>query len=216
MSSNNDPPKSQESLSNIFMPKRNVIKSLETKNKEKIDEKLVINKNLDDNHENPNQNTILSFSQNKEINFTENKLSNKEIETKEIKVIRAMNFDVEKNKKLEEENNKREFENVLKYKLSELKEKSNMALRQNCKEYYLISREWMIKLNDYIKGMNDIKFEDLKDKKNNDEFLIENEIIERALMSNQEKNKMIILKPKYSFATTLRPCPVNESYWKFT
>ena len=215
MSSNNDPPKSQESLSNIFMPKRNVIKSLETKKKEKIDEKLVINKNLDDNNENPNQNTILSFSQNKEINFTENKLSNKEIETKEIKVIPAMNFDVEKNKKLEEENNKREFENVLKYKLSELKEKSNMALRQNCKEYYLISREWMIKLNDYIKGMNDIKFEDLKDKKNNDEFLIENEIIERALMSNQEKNKMIILKPKYSFATTLRPCPVNESYWKF-
>ena len=101
MSSNNDPPKSQESLSNIFIPKRNVIKSIESKKKEKIDEKLVINKNLDDNHENPNQNTILSFSQNKEINFTENKLSNKEIETKEIKVIPAMNFDVEKNKKFE-------------------------------------------------------------------------------------------------------------------
>ena len=215
MSSTINPPKIQDSSTNSSKLQNYQMNSISTEKKENIDLKLEINKNIDDNDNNPNKNSKLSFSQNEEINFPENKLSNKEIKTKDIKDKLANNLDIEKNKKIEEENKKREFEKVLKNKLYELKELSNSELRQNCKEYYLISREWMIKLNEYLKGENDIKFEDLKNKKNNDEFLTEKEILKRALVLNQEKEKMVILKPKYSFVNTLKPCPVNESFWKF-
>ena len=215
MSSTINPPKIQDSSTNSSKLQNYQMNSISTEKKENIDLKLEINKNIDDNDNNPNKNSKLSFYQNEEINFPENKLSNKEIKTKDIIDKLANNLDIEKNKKIEEENKKREFEKVLKNKLYELKELSNSELRQNCKEYYLISREWMIKLNEYLKGENDIKFEDLKNKKNNDEFLIEKEILKRALVLNQEKEKMVILKPKYSFVNTLKPCPVNESFWKF-
>ena len=118
--------------------------------------------------------------------------------------------------KVIEEVKRNEYEMFLRDKLGELKEISNNELRQTCKEYYLISRQWMIKLNDFIKRENNIKFEDLKDKKDNDEFLIEKEKLSRALTLNgQDKDKMVILKPKYAFAFTLRPCPVNKSFWEF-
>ena len=117
--------------------------------------------------------------------------------------------------KVIEEVKRNEYEMFLRDKLGELKEISNNELRQTCKEYYLIERNWMIKLNDFIKRENNIKFEDLKDKKDNDEFLIEKEKLSRALTLDQDKDKMVILKPKYAFAFTLRPCPVNKSFWEF-
>ena len=141
MSSTINPPKIQDSSTNSSKLQNYQMNSISTEKKENIDLKLEINKNIDDNDNNPNKNSKLSFSQNEEINFPENKLSNKEIKTKDIIDKLANNLDIEKNKKIEEENKKREFEKVLKNKLYELKELSNSELRQNCKEYYLISRE---------------------------------------------------------------------------
>ena len=73
----------------------------------------------------------------------------------------------------------------------------------------------MIKLNNYLKGENNVKLEDLKGKKDNDNFLLEKEIKKRALSLNpEEKEKMIILKPKNAFCSSYKPCPINKLFWE--
>ena len=202
MSSNIDPPKNLDLSSYTFNP-QNSLRNPE-KNVEKEQNKnqtIKINENNTNNYQ-------LSIIQNKE---NENKKEKKEKITQEIE----NEINMETNDEKQEENKINEYETNLRKKLNELKDLSNNELRQNCKEYYLISREWMVKLNDYIKGINDIKIEQLKGKKDNDKFLLEKEIINKALSLDEEKENMIILKPKYAFTSTYKPCPVNKTFWEF-
>ena len=135
----------------------------------------------------------------------------KEINSQEIK----NEISMEENKELNDENNIDDYELNLKNKLKELKDNSNNELRGQCEEYYLVDRNWMIKLNEYIKGDSSIQLDQLMNNKNNDEFLLEKEKINRALSLNYDKNNMIILKPKYAFCSSFKPCPVNKTFWEF-
>ena len=209
MSSNIDPPKNIDLSSYSFDPQNSLQKSFSNQKAENSAITIIETKNVKDNN---SQNELDILDKNKEIKFLENKVDKKEImvQEKESEDIIMM-----EDKNNNEENKINEFEIHLKNKLNELKDLSNNELRQCCQEYYLISRDWMIKLNDYIKGINDIKLEQLKGKKDNDEFLLEKEKINRALSINQDKDKMIILKPQYAFAVTQKPCPVNKTFWDF-
>ena len=208
MATNIDPPKTID-LSSKTLPPQNSIKSLnENEIIESNNPQIIITKNEIENIM-QNQLTIpIHLLQENNLN-NENKESGLKIEEKLSDVI------MEENNKLNEENKLNDFETDLKKKLIQLKEASNDDLRDNkCKEYYLISREWMKKLNDYLKGESDIKFENLIGVKSNDDFLIEKEIKNRALSLNNEKDNMLILKPKYAFCFSYRPCPVNKTFWE--
>ena len=167
--------------------------------KEQLDNKIPIERK-----------TTEILPENKIINneIVENELNLKEIKSN---ITMAENTDNDNN---EENINDINYEENLRNKLNDLKNASNEELRRNCKEYYLISREWMKKLNDFIKGENNITLSELKIKKDNSDFLLEKEIINRALSYDQDKDKMIILKPIYAFNVLYKPCPINKPFWE--
>ena len=176
----------------------------------KDDQKLITTKNEPDNY---NQNETMSTLTKSENNNSNNENVENELNLKEIKsnITMAENTN---NKNNEENMNDINYEKNLRNKLNELKEASNEELRKNCKEYYLISREWMKKLNNYIKDEKAITLSELKKNKDNSDFLLEKEIINRALSYDQDKDKMIILKPIYAFNALYKPCPINKPFWE--
>ena len=176
----------------------------------KDDQKLITTKNEPDNY---NQNETMSTLTKSENNNSNNENVDNELNLKEIKsnITMAENTN---NKNNEENMNDINYEKNLRNKLNELKEASNEELRKNCKEYYLISREWMKKLNNYIKDEKAITLSELKKNKDNSDFLLEKEIINRALSYDQDKDKMIILKPIYAFNALYKPCPINKPFWE--
>ena len=211
MSSNIDPPKSIDLSSNNFKSSNSLINSNISEKKENSAQKItttIVKYNS-------NKNNIISLSEKIEDNFSKKQGEIKKIKTQEIKSDVKDDLIKQEKKEIEEQIKKNKYEMYLREQLGELKDLSNNELRESCKEYYLISREWMKKLNDFIKGINNINYDDLKDKKDNDDFLIEKEKLNRALSLNQDKEKMIILKPKYAFAFSLKPCPVNKPFWDF-
>ena len=212
MSSNIDPPKNIDLTSYTFKPPNSLMTLNTSEKKEKEEQKIITSTIINDNTIN---NKTISLPQKIENTFSKKQEEKKEINTQEVKSELKNDLIIQAKKEIQEQIKKNEFEMFLRNKLSELKDLSNNELRQSCKEYYLISREWMVKLNNFIKGIDDIKFEDLKDKKDNDDFLIEKEKLNRALTLNQDKDKMVILKPKYAFAITLKPCPINKPFWEF-
>ena len=199
---------------NPFLQQNPFLNSTSNENKENPSHKIIITKNNNENSSESTENKTLTLPINIENNLLNKPGQNGEITTHEKKSELKIDL-IKQANDIKEEIKKNEQIIFLREKLNELKDISNNELRQTCKEYYLIAREWMIKLNDFIKGENNVKLEDLKDKKDNDKFLIEKEKLNRALTLNQDKDKMIILKPKYAFAITLRPCPVNKPFWEF-
>ena len=135
-------------------------------------------------------------------------------EKKDANIIEINNeINMEKNEKVKNFEIK-ETEEKIKDKIKILKNFSNDKLHEGIKEFYLISRDIMVKINNYLSADSDIKFSDLKNPKNNDVFLLDKEIIDKAISLNPEdKNKMIILKPKYAFCNKFKPVPVNKDYW---
>ena len=197
------PPK-MINLSSKTFPVQNPFKSTNNsqKNGDNTQKVLTIKNALDENI--PNSATNASnIPENKIINnqSVENELNMKEIKS---------NITMAENT---EENVEENWEINLKKKLNELKNISNAEMKRNPKEYYLISREWMKKFNNYIKDEENVTFADLQNKKDNDDFLIEKEKIARALSYNQDKNKMLIVKPLNAFCFLYKPCPINKPYW---
>ena len=207
MSSNIEPPKSID-LTSKTLSFQNADKSInKNENNERNNPQIIIAKNEIENFI-QNQITIpIHLAQEKNLN-NENKENGLKIEEKQSDII------MDENNNIKEENKLNDLENDLKKKLIELKNSSNDELRNNCKEYYLISREWMKKFNNYLKGEENVKLEDLKGVKDNDNFLIEKEIKNRALSLNNEKENMVILKPKCAFCISYKPCPVNKPFWE--
>ena len=196
-------------LSSKIFPNKNSLKTpINSEKNGKDNKNIIITKNDSDNNiQNETINTAI-IPENKNLN---NQNVTNELNLREIK----SNITMAENTENNEENDIANYEENLKNKLNELKFASNEELRGNCKEYYLISREWMIKFNSYLKGEENITLADLKNKKDNDDFLIEKEKIKRALSIDQDKNKMIILKPKYAFCYSYKPCPINKPFWDF-
>ena len=189
------PPK-MINLSSKTFPVQNPFKSTNNsqKNGDNTQKILTIKNALDENI--PNSATNASnIPENKIINnqSVENELNMKEIKS---------NITMAENT---EENVEENWEINLKKKLNELKNISNAEMKRNPKEYYLISREWMKKFNNYIKDEENVTFADLQNKKDNDDFLIEKEKIARALSYNQDKDKMLIVKPLNAFCFLYKP-----------
>ena len=209
MSTNTEPPKSVDLPSNTLSSQNSIQNPNDIIKNENNSETLKTTKN---------ENIKSSSNQNSEnVNTINTKNSNNNEILNEIEITKLdNNINMKEDKEINKDNNKSEdYEVNLKKRLNYLKELSNCELKKHCEEYYLIYREWMIKLNNYLKGENNVKLEDLKGKKDNDNFLLEKEIKKRALSLNpEEKEKMIILKPKNAFCSLYKPCPINKLFWE--
>ena len=84
-----------------------------------------------------------------------------------------------------------------------------------CKEFYLISRNWFLKLIDFLKTLSIELITDLMGKMDNNELLLEREIIDNALFLTDEKKKINIIKPKFVFFNKKKPAFANHQLWEF-
>ena len=106
-------------------------------------------------------------------------------------------------------------------KFKELFDISNSQLKNNNiqMEYYLVPRDWFIKLANSINDHsydNNKNFYNIVGKINNSDILMDKQIFDNALFLNDDEKKNItILKPKYCFIKKVRPYPINRQMWEF-
>ena len=82
-----------------------------------------------------------------------------------------------------------------------------------CKEFFLISRTWFLKLRDFLNNFSMIKFKELKDKMYNNDILLERQIMDKAFFLNNEKENIKIIKPKYAFCKKKLPYFATRQIW---
>ena len=103
------------------------------------------------------------------------------------------------------------FKNILQH----LHNASNEDLRQKSTlEYYLVPKLWLREIFDLIKKeyVESVNIQPI----NNNMFLVDKQTINKAIFLNEEeKNSIIIIKPKYAFCTKIRPYPLNKQLWEF-
>ena len=89
--------------------------------------------------------------------------------------------------------------------------------QENTREFYLISRAWFRKLNDFVKNNsnNNQNIKELLGKIKNDEIL-DKQVLTKALFLNDEDKKEIkILKPRYYFCNYIKPINLTKKMWEF-
>ena len=101
---------------------------------------------------------------------------------------------------------------------NELKELLTREFKQeNSREFYLISKNWFRKLNDFLKNNtnNNQNIKELLGKIKNDEIL-DKQVMAKALFLNDEDKKEIkILKPKYYLCNYIKPLFLTKKMWDF-
>ena len=103
---------------------------------------------------------------------------------------------------------KRKFEEINNILINEYQ-------NNECKEFYLVPREWFSKLREFVKTLNLQTFRELKGKINNNKILIDRQIFEKALLLTEEKNNINIIWPKYAFYYRIKPIVITKQMWDF-
>jgi hypothetical protein len=120
------------------------------------------------------------------------------------------------NQSSQDENNN--FLASFKKSFIELREQLFREFKQeNTREFYLISRTWFKKLNDFVKNSsnNNQNIKEIVGKIKNDEIL-DKQVVNKALFLNDEDKKEIkILKTRFYFCNYHKPLCFNKKLWEF-
>ena len=103
---------------------------------------------------------------------------------------------------------KRKFEEIYNILVKEFQ-------NNECQEFYLVPRNWFLKLKEFVRELNIQTFKELKGKINNNKLLIDSQIFEKALLLSEKKNNIKIIWPKYALYYKIKPVVINKQLWEF-
>ena len=105
---------------------------------------------------------------------------------------------------------------MFKNKLMELNGIKNEEFKKDeCKEFYLISRNWFFKFKNAFKNEYCQRLMELKNNNENNNILLERQIIDKMLFLKDEDKNINIIKPKYAFCSKIYPYHTNKGVWDF-
>ena len=175
---------------------------------------IITQKNSDNENNNLLLNKIIKYDFRAKRISTSNGLDKQNSELK-IDLSNKNNKHNDNNLFLKNENIKNNLDFINKF--LELQKQSIQKLKEtNYKEYYLISKDWFIKLINILKSDTNSDIKNDIGKINNYDFLIDKDsFFINTLFINQQYENINLIKPKFSFIEYYNPVAINDKFWTF-